>query len=293
MRLFVLGMRRSGTTVFWRTFRQDRRLVSYNEPFNPVLYRLPDDDIWGTADEYRTLLRRDPGDFWARLAPIAPEEELQSTLSDRQRAWLRHLLTTGEHVSMDITRCHFKLQALHEIAPDAVVVHLYRAAPCMTTSHMLPNAPGLRGRLRRRVRQWDFWTRTTRYDNWGVERIVGASRDGPFAGRLREIGLDPDEVLTMPAVGKVLAYWRVNFERIEAEGPRLLGDRFLSVELGEFCRAPAAVVDRIYRTAGLEAPAIDYSRVHPAKGAFRPASPRWAELGRRLGIDAARMSTGG
>ena len=290
MKLIILGLRRSGTTITWETFRGDDRLVAFNEPFNPLLRGLPE---WNPNDAYgelARLARDDTEEFWRWCCPIERGEELHPGLSDRQRGFFRYLISQGEHVAFDFTRCHFKIADLHAVAPDAVLVHLYRRPQSHASSHLLPSRRDLRGRIRLRIHRSRFWTRRTGFNFWGVEEIVGDSPNGAFAERLAAIGLDPQEVYAMPAVGKLLAYWRVHFEKAETDGRRYFGERFLSIPFESFCEAPRRVVERVYAAGDLAPPDLDTSRVHPAKGGHQPDDPRWGHFLTRLGLgDAARQ----
>ncbi len=287
MNLIILGLRRSGTTITWETFRQDPRLLSYNEPFNPLLRGLPGWNPRGAYTEFVRLVEEGPAEFWKRWAPIERKEELLPGLNDRQQGFFRYLLSQGEHVSVDLTRCHFKIEALHALAPDAVLVHLYRRPESHASSHLLPSRRDLRGRLRRVMQRSRFWTRATGFNFWGIEEIVGASTAGTFAQRLAETGLDPEEVYALPAVGKLLAYWRVNFEKAETDGRRYFGERFLSVPFEQFCATPQQVVERVYAAGGLRPPNLDYSRIHSANRGHEPDDPRWGHYLAKLGLGDA------
>lgn len=284
LRLIIAGLRRSGTTIFWETFRQDPRLLCYDEPFNPNLHVLPARTGLKAPEEFLRLFHRDPQEFWDRFSPIHFSDELRPGLSDTQQRYLDFLAAGADRVAIDVTRCQFKLAALHAAAPDAVLVHLYRAPESLATSHLLPSAPGRRGRVRRLLGRRGFWSRSTRYNGWSFESIIGTSSLSLFGRRLREIGLDPDEVYRLPAVGRLLAYWRVAFERAEGDGARLYGDRFLSQSFEKFCRNPRAVVEQVYARLGLEPPDLDFGRVHPPHGPHQPGSPEWGRYRRLLGL---------
>jgi hypothetical protein len=64
----------------------------------------------------------------------------------------------------------------------------------------------------------------------------------------------------------------------------LYGDRFHSVDLDHFCREPESVVREIYGALGLSTPALDSSRVHPAKGPYESDSPNRKKYKDLLGI---------
>jgi hypothetical protein len=294
-RIFILGLRRSGTTIFWESFRRDPRLRCYNEPWNPVLRELPVEIPNRSRREVIELFRRDPATFWRRFAPIELIEELQSDLSERQVAYLRSLIDAFDGVCIDETRCHFKLAALREIEPDATIVHLFRTPAAFATSHLIPTGSGgfRTRRLVQTAARLGFFTRRDRFHWWGLQQLIGSHPESLFGLRLREFGMDPEDVYPLSAAGRLLAFWRLHYEVMERDGPRLFGPRFLSVPFERFCQSPKAVVEQVYAAAGLEPPALDLSRVKPAATAYRPSDRRWQELFARVGLPPAWLPGAG
>jgi len=284
LKLIIAGLRRSGTTVFWESFRQDTRLTCYDEPFNPNLSVLPRRTGLKAPEEFIGLIEADAAGFWERFAPIHFSDELREGLSDAQERYLRFLSGTGEHVALDTTRCLFKIAALREIAPEAVLVHLYRPPESLASSHMLPTSRGLKGALRKRLNRRAFWTRPGGYNGWSFESIIGTSAKTLFAHRLSEIGLDPEQVYALPAVGRLMAYWRLVYERAERDGRRYFGERFISQRFDSLCGDPSAAAERIYRAMGLPLPDFDFSNIHPPHGPYQPDSPEWARYRELLGL---------
>lgn len=284
IKLIIAGLRRSGTTIFWECFRQDPRLLCYDEPFNELLHVLPARTGLKAPQEFLRLVEKEPLAFWERFAPIHFSDELREGLSDRQADYLRFLAGSGERVAIDVTRCQFKLRALHDLAPQAVLVHLHRSPESLATSHLLPSSQGWRGKARQLLNRRRFWSRGGRYDYWSFESIVGRSPRSLFGRRLEEIGLDPAEVYRLPAVGRLLAFWRVNYERAERDGARHFGERFVSQRFDDFCRRPRPALERIYDLLGMDAPDLDLSRVHAPHGPYRAGSEEWTRYGRLLGL---------
>jgi len=284
IKLIIAALRRSGSTIFWETFRQDSRLLCYDEPFNRYLQVLPGTEGLKAPEEFIRLVQNDARAFWERFTPIYYTEELRAGLSDKQQHYLRYLAASGQHVVLDTTRCMFKIAALHAAAPEAVLVHLYRPASSHASSHMLPSSPDWRGRLRKLVRRRRFWTRPREFNGWGFETIIGESTASLFAERLLEIGLQPEEVYRLPAVAKLMAFWRVNHQRAEEEGRRLFGERFVSQNFDSFCGDPRGAMERIYAALGMPMPEFDFSRIHPPHGAHDPGSPNWTKYKKLMGI---------
>lgn len=282
----ILGLRRSGTTVFWQAFRRDASFVAFNEPFNPTLRELPEELPNGSRAELIAMLREDPAGFWRRFAVISRTEELQEGLTDRQREWLRTLLDRDRPAVLDTTRCHFKIEALRETAPDAVLVHLVRSPAAVASSHLIPSGSGgfRAAAWRKRLASRDVFTRRAGYNHWGVEELVGRSPEGLFGLRCREAGLDPQRVYALPAVARLLAWWKINSDRADEDGPRHFGEDFVRIRFEDFCADPVEALRPVYARLERPLPEGEAPRVHAPNPAHRAGDPRWAELFAELGI---------
>lgn len=300
MTVFILGLRRSGTTAFWKMWRQDPRFVCYNEPFNPLLRRAGDPAWPESGREYRefnALYQQDPDRFWATFAPIDRTGELQDDLTDKQARYLAWLLAQGEHVCTDITRAQFKLESLHRVCPDAVVVHLYRPPANWVTSIVQPSTGHFERKTRRlkllrtaqvmlrsyRFRR-DFWEARDAHRFKGFDELIGAWPGSHFGVRLQEAGMDPQEVYAMPDVGRLLAFWKLHVEHVERDGPRLFGPRFVSVNFNDFCRDPSDTLSTVYRAGGLDASTFDVQGIHAPPPPYAADDPRWAAYARQLDL---------
>jgi hypothetical protein len=287
MKLLILALRRSGSTIFWSTFRQDRRLVCYDEPFNRRLMELPRAHEKGTIDEYVRLLQVDPRGFWERYTPVDRVDEVRAGLSDRQAGYLRYLADSHDRVVMDLTRCHFKVEALRQVVPEAFVLHLHRAPAAFATSHLRPwLAQAERRWLRIGSPREAFWGHEPRCNGWGLEEVMGTGPTSLFGIRLQERGYDPARVQAAPATARLLAFWQLHHDVVEEAGRRHFGERFLSLRFEDFCRDPASTVAGVCGWMGAEMPALDFGAVHPPAGAFLEGAPGWTEAARAVGVPA-------
>lgn len=289
MNVFIVGLRRSGTTIFWRTFRQDRRLLCFDEPFNPMLRGLPDENPKGTWDEFIDLHREDPVGFERRFAPIPLDEELATGMSAEQRAYLGWLLERGDRVVCDFVRCAFKLGTLHAIDPDAVLVHLHRAPEAFASSHMLPSGGTWRRKTMNLLRRATFWRRSSDYNNARLEDVIGRSAQSPFGRLLCDRDHDAARVYGAPAVARLLAFWLVHYREVETTGRCLFGDRFVSVGFEAFCEDPGAALAHIYQARGWRIPDLAYERIRPANPGFRPGHRRWKRSWQAAGMWERRV----
>jgi hypothetical protein len=286
MKVIILGLRRSGTTVFWEMFRQDQRLVCFDEPFNNLLHNLPAENSKNTRRELIGLYEKNPAHFRDIFAPIGLEQEVTPELTERQAAYLRWLLDRSEHVVLDSVRANLKVAALHQVAPEAVLVHLHRSPAAFVSSHLLPS--GSNGRMRRKVADWlrqqTFWTRTRWYNNWMYEELIEKVGRERFDQLVAETGMDRDRVRRLPAAGKLLAWWKVAFDAVETEGQRLFKERFLSVRFEDYCREPEATMRRIYEAGRLAYQPLDFGEVRPAKAPYDAQNRSWTDYMNEVGL---------
>jgi hypothetical protein len=246
-------------------------------------------DPKGTWDEFIRLREAAPVEFERRRAPIELGEEMEDDLAAAQGSYLDWLLDQRDVVLCDLVRCNFKIEALHEVAPSAVLVHLHRSPEAFASSHLLPSGGGWRRRLLNRFwRRPSFWHRRRDYNRWGIEELIGRDPSTAFGRRLARHGYDPNVVYAQPAVARLLAYWTLGFESAERTGRELYGGRFVSIRFEDFCRDPHATVGRVYDAAELAAPDATYDHLRPATGPFRPQDGRWDKYFERMGMEAAR-----
>jgi hypothetical protein len=286
MIVLIVGCRRSGTTIFWKQFRQDPRFVCYDEPFNPLIVKeVPNDNPKRTLKELIELHARNPKLFWQRYTPITPSEEALPTLSLAQADYLRFLSKTGRIVVIDTTRCHLKLRQIVETHPDSVLIHLHRAPAAFASSHLLPSGQG------REPDYDEFWEKTSGFNKWNIEEIIGMDCRGPLGHRiLKMLGHDPKRPASLPAILKLLTYWKLHFDEVEQTGAGIFGERFLSVRFEDFCCGPEKVLNAVYRLLDLQSPAVDLSTVHAPKPAYFVDDPKWYRYASMAGLPPERSS---
>ncbi len=302
MRVIIVGLRRSGTTAFWRTWRQDKRFVCFDEPFGSGLTQINDSswkDLAYSRIEMRKLWERDPLAFWNNFAPIQRSDEFRRGMSSDQRSYLSWLFESARHVCIDVTRCHFKIAQLKQVAPDAILVHLRRPPQNWLTSIALPSHEKVNWIQSGHWRTWRKFTRNTRnalskrrfwtakrgFGFQGYEEILGYGSDSLFGFRLRESGMDPETICRLPLVGRLLALWKLFGDEVESEGPKHFGNHFFSINFNDFCGAPRGVIEPIYERLGEEAPLFDFGGIRPPPTHFDPQAPQWLKLFEALEID--------
>lgn len=259
-----------------------------DEPFNPGLESLPKDHTKQVRDEFIAKYRQDPEEFRRRFAPITSPHELEFGLTEAQAGYIQWLVHGHEQVFVDTTRCQFKLQSLHRIFPQATIIHLYRSPENFASSHLLPRRNG--GRIQDRLHtlrdRCGFFQRRSRYNSWGMEEIINSIVGSPLSDRFEALGIKTKELRTLPAHAKVMAYWWVVFQELEATGRRLFGERFISLPFGEFCRAPKSTLRSILPIAGFAVHEIDVRTIHAESRPYLSQHRIWCQSRRRLGIPA-------
>ena len=219
MNVFILGLRRSGTTIFWETLRQDVRFTCYDEPFNPHLKELPVQNEKATRDEFISLYAQDETSFKDAYAPIYFKEEVQPNLTDNQVAYLRYLIGQNELNIFDFTRCNFKVDALCAIDPNAKIIHLVRDPAGFVSSHLgcQYRVDGLARKLKSYIRRRYFWDFRSHFDGYGLETIVDELLCG--TGAVSEaFRFQYNQKLPITSVEKLLCLWKYSMDCVDHSG---------------------------------------------------------------------------
>lgn len=249
--LFIVTQPRSGSTIFWQTFRRDARLTSYNEPFNPHLRH----NVESGTDYYNPKSRTHNQVFKEFLAipdlmrshwsTIQPSEELYARFIGHQVMYINALLKTGDHLCIDFIRCNGKIGHLREAFPDALIVHLVRDPRSWTTSHLRPYGDWLHGLPD------NFFCHTGWFNFWSRQRL---------AQHLDLEGYAHEQLFQI-------------WHRLTLAAEEALPD--ITVQFEHFTHHPEAVLKAIYQFLDLPYAAIDTSDIRPAKPPFAADDPAW------------------
>jgi len=292
VKIFLVAMRRSGTTTFFELMRQDARFRCYDEPFNGMLRDMPGGNQWGTQTEFISLFQENPAKFWSLFRPISGNSEITPELTPLQRQYLSYIIGSAEHVFIDFTRCNFKIEELKKIAPDAILIHLHRHPAAVASSHLLPSS----WKQGRKLKLWrarhKFWKIQTKYDFWGFETVIGRHPLSSCGQAFSEFGLDSELIYTLPAVVRLLAFWKLNFDRVEADANTFFGPNFLSISLEHFCENPTSFMETLYQKLNLPSAPFDFSAIHKAPGYAFPDHPDWRKYFAVAGLDSAAVTLG-
>lgn len=251
--LFIVTQPRSGSTIFWQTFRRDTRLTSYNEPFNPHLRHNIESgkDYYSPKSQTHNQVFKEflavPDLMRSNWSTVQPSEELYDRFIDHQVTYVSALLETGDHVCIDFVRCNGKVRHLREAFPDALIVHLVRDPRSWTTSHLRPYGDWLPGLPD------NFFCHTGWFNYWSRQRLAQhLSLDGYAHEQLFQI-----------------------WHRLTRAAEEALPD--ITVQFEHFTHHPEAVLKTIYQFLDLPYAAIDTSDIRPAKPPFAADDPTWGK----------------
>lgn len=294
VKIFIQGMRRSGTTILFDILSQDPRLDAYYEPFSITREGALGGGSGAQAIDFAARIRAlreaycaahpeigDPS-YFNYGAPRDPDLELQTTLSSHARGYLAAMIAAREHTLVKFVRMYEKVGELHSLAPDAVLVHVVRDPRRVVTSQMLGPGKG----ADRFDRDKDFFRHRGKGVLWASralsERLVAREEHRHLADTYD--------------VRRILLVWKHTFRRTFDDGRRLFGDRYLLVRHEDLVADPEDWTRRIGERAGLE-PAVESlefarGRVTPPKPPLFPTSERWAKAIAKVGL-AREMAEAG
>lgn len=296
--IFILGLMHSGTTIFWRAFRNDKRFMCFDEPFSG-LESLHGNIYPNSRAELAALVTADPVAFWSRYAPLNSLDELDPFFEQKQQQYLNFLISQSDRIVIDETRLHMHLPALVALDRETYIIHLHRKARAFVTSHLRPSLPDRHGLLRAVQRyvqnsynKRDFWGRMNPPPRMKRDEVIGYSPSSKFGLLLTENGYDTNRIFRESAVVQLLSYWIFHYRYIEHEGPRLFGNHFYSLPYEAFANDPRGTMSSLYDWIDMRAPGdMSYAQVHRPKPPHRPFDKRWKEAARIAGFTQQDIET--
>jgi len=286
--LVIHGVRRSGTTILWETFRSDPALRCYDEPFHPRLAAGARANHNGTWTEFATDIDRLP----TKPAPILSLQELETGATPDQMSWLAALAELHPRVVIDIVRGWNRLPDLHMGVDRGVGVHLIRSPASWVAAHLVPSAkPTIRRRVGNIYRRATFFTRKGAYNGYKYQQIIeaGLAANHPV---FRYVRPTVEELSRAPAYQRLLAFWwGANITL--AKGLSRWGQPVVTTTLEAFTADPLREVGRIAYAAGWRNLNVSTGQVQPVSSGFSVKNRQWATAVAWLGIPADLLGPNG
>ena len=277
MKVLILCLRRSGSTEFWKMFRQDKRFICYDEPFNPMLCELPREFLKKTNNEFINLYNKNADEFNDKFYPVDCEGEC-TALKEREVSYLNYLFEQNEHVVIDVTRLNFKAEELlQKISKDVFIIHLYRSPIAFASSHILANRPELKpfkfkyikSRIKYYFNKLFFFKAWVKFNDWGYESVVN------------NLEFNNDH----KPYEKLLLIWKKSYCEIE-DAAKKRGN-IISLSFEDFVSDPEGNIKNIYKLNGLEYKTLDYSSIRATNKGFAINSNKWKKAFQKIGLPGA------
>jgi Sulfotransferase family len=295
MKLFMQGMRRSGTTISFDILSQDPRLELWYEPFSQGKVGalgggsgLQQVDLMEKIRAFRAefcAARRPPldPDQLNYGAPRDPDLELDEVLPDFCRDYLRAMTAKSEHSVFKFTRLYRKVKALREVAPDAKFVQLVRHPREVACSYMY----GKDQKRAEAIKDAEaFFTRNNDANPWNSRKFFDGIVEREKLQRFAKCA----------NFKRYLLLWKYTFEHTYRDGRAAFGDSFFLQRHEDILADPRGATQRLYDFLGLDAPAsvLDWAQQNVRKSAKETyaSDPRWAAAYTELGMNAALDAAG-
>ncbi len=294
MNLFVIGLRRSGTTILYDALTEDPELRCFYEPLREDAETIGggsgarDTDVFASTRELRARFQAErhpemPIELFNWGGPRAPHAELDPELPPHVSELLEFLLDQAPAVAIKETRLHHKLGAIADLDPEAAIVHLVRDPRAVCASMML----GRRTRTDIYPDADTFFTARTGRRLWSSRPISEELIRSRSA-----LGLPAD----IPDFLRPLLVWKAAFEATSGDGRRLFGDRCATIRLEDLGADSTRELGRVYELLGRPLPDVvaDWAQANVRRTAeIRHADdPRWAQAARLLELEPALEGAG-
>ena len=280
--VFVLGLRRSGTTALFRALRRVSGFTCYDEPFNHGLFELPAEHRKNVRAEFVSTFNGNPDRFWQFFAPIWPQQEAIDQLTDKRRKFLNYLRPPNGTAVYESPRLLGSVASISSHFPDAPIIHLYKSPAAFATSHLVPSEWTRRRPDRPIRRRLTALHRKANYDFWQMQTMAEHSVESAFLLRAYDT---PDErrwFLAQRAAVKLLIIWRFYYDLVETglvdhRGPTL------RICYEDFMRQTPTVLQSLNNVLGITKPDLDLSSVR--RGVRIVGSKRtWLGFAERAGF---------
>lgn len=294
MNIFVQGMRRSGTTILYDIFLEDREIDCYYEPLAAARETIGggsgvrDFDLFEKVRSVREAFQSvypdlEDIDLLNYGAPRKFELEFEPDLPDYCREYVKFLTTRAEHSAMKFTRVYCKVPVLHEIDPEAKFVQIVRDPRAVTTSYLF-------GKNRKNQHKFPnekkFFRLRSKRMSWNSFHFSDHLLRTPQFAHLRR----------RENFFRILLLWKYTFARTHADGKRCFGDNFYLLRHEDLTSRPEETLKSLYQFLDRPLPraVVDWAVQHVRSGRshFAPESPMWNEAIEQLDLEQEMEAAG-
>ncbi|MDR9418102.1 sulfotransferase [Gracilimonas sp.] len=293
MNIFIIGLRRSGTTILFDILSEQTELKAFYEPLSAA-----NKTIGGGSGEKNFDLNHrirafrksfikekdlpiDP-DYFNYGAPKNYHLELsKNEFNDHHKAYLKYLVNSSEQTLLKFVRATFLLEELFDIAPDSHLIHIYKNPLRFVTSHIFGirfKRQTFRGKVAMildylkptKSLQFEntdpdyFFSLKKGFNSWSQEKLVHTYLDQTGRSALKE----------KPAYYKLLLLWKEWNNKMISDGQKLFGNRFISIKHEHLCRKSKQQLSELSDHLDIE---LDEETLNWALSNLRPPRPIYAQ----------------
>ncbi len=243
MKILAQGLRRSGTTILFDIFEEDRRLASFYEPLSagkPTVgggSQVKSIDYAQKLKEARIKFAKTKGLPYQdkQFNFGAPRDfKLESgtvELPNLIQEYLNFLINYKEDTFLKFTRATFFIKNLYDLSPDALFIHVIKNPRRFVESHLRGsfNDPDV------------FFGKKSGFNNWSQESIIN-----------HYLKNNDSSYLDRKAHFKLLYLWKIFNQKIEKDGLKYFKHKYYKLYNEDLVYSPRPILKNLYNLAGLE-----------------------------------------
>ena len=287
MNIFVQGLRRSGTTIVFDIFWQDKGLDCYYEPLARAHRHAEGGGSGATGIDYfekvrnlRELFRKqnprlESTDLLNYGAPRQPDLEFDSDLPDYVRDYVKLMTTQADDTMIKFTRMFNKVKVLHEIDPAAKFIHVVRDPRAVTASYMFGKKHKFKYKYPGEIVFFGWRSHRSNWSSYPFSEFLLNTPEYSYLKGCRDFM-------------RVLLIWKYTFINTYTAGKELYGDNYYLLRHEDLQNDPENSLRMLYDHIGRTLPknVLDWtlSHVRKNKPPYAHDSKKWLTAFDRLNM---------